>query len=286
MKKWIKSITVVAIICTGFTTWAQNELSLLWKIEGNGLEKPSYLFGTIHMICEDDYIMTPAIEHSLQDAEAFYAEIDFSNQEEMMVMQTAMMTDEPLSERIDAKTYQEFKNLLAEPLDIEIDALENLSDAAIVSMIAMKSFPCTDLKMYEIELLQSAMKGGKKMGGLETIMQQMELMNRTMNTETILKILREFKEKRFEPTERLVTLYKEQQIDGLLHLMRESSYMDAATYHEMLTRRNHEWVEKIPEIMQRHATFFAVGAGHLGGEDGVLQLLRTRGYEITPVDIN
>lgn len=286
MKKLISKISFFGLLFTGILGNAQNEPSLLWKIEGNGLEKPSYLFGTIHMICEDDYIMTPAIEHSLQDAEAFYAEIDFSNQEEMMVMQTAMMTDEPLSERIDAKTYQEFKNLLAEPLDIEIDALENLSDAAIVSMIAMKSFPCTDLKMYEIELLQSAMKGGKKMGGLETIMQQMELMNRTMNTETILKILREFKEKRFEPTERLVTLYKEQQIDGLLHLMRESSYMDAATYHEMLTRRNHEWVEKIPEIMQRHATFFAVGAGHLGGEEGVLQLLRSRGYEITPVDIN
>src|SRR5690554_3465492 len=145
---------------------------------------------------------------------------------------------------------------------------------------------CTDLKMYEIELLQAAMKGGKRMGGLETVTQQMELMNRTMNTETILKMLHEFKEKRFEPTERLVTLYKEQQIDGLLHLMRESSYMNEGTYHEMLTRRNHEWVEKIPEIMQRHATFFAVGAGHLGGEDGVLQLLRTRGYEITPVDIH
>src|SRR5690606_37368897 len=167
-----------------------------------------------------------------------------------------------------------------------IDALENLSDAAIVSMIAMKSFPCTDLKMYEIELFQTALKNEKKMGGLETVSQQMELMNRTMNTETILKMLREFQEKRFEPTKKLVTLYKEQQIDELLDLMKENSYMDEALYNEMLIRRNYEWVEKIPEIMQRHSTFFAVGAGNLGGEQGVLHLLRSRGFEVTPVSIH
>src|SRR5690554_7383773 len=65
---------------------------------------------------------------------------------------------------------------------------------------------CTDLKMYEIELLQAAMKGGKRMGGLETVTQQMELMNRTMNTETILKMLHEFKEKRFEPNRKSTRL--------------------------------------------------------------------------------
>src|SRR5690554_591509 len=250
MKKLINKIAFFGLLLTGIVGNAQNEPSLLWQIEGNGLEKPSYLFGTIHMICEEDYIMTPAIEHSLKNTEAFYAEIDFSNQEEMMMMQAAMSVDEPLSKRLDSKTYEEFKNLLSGPLNIEIDALENLSDAAIVSMIAMKSFPCETLKMYELE------------------------------------ILREFKEKGFESTQRLVALYKEQQIDDLLHLMRESSYMNEETYREMLTKRNHEWVEKIPEIMEQHATFFAVGAGHLGGDQGVLQLLRTRGYEVLPVNLN
>src|SRR5690554_741105 len=286
MKKLINKIAFFGLLLTGIIGNAQNEPSLLWQIEGNGLEKPSYLFGTIHMICEEDYIMTPAIEHSLKNTEAFYAEIDFSNQEEMMMMQAAMSVDEPLSKRLDSKTYEEFKNLLSGSLNIEIDALENLSDAAIVSMIAMKSFPCETLKMYELELLQTAMKSGKRMGGIETVSQQMELMNKAMNAETILEMLREFKEKGFESTQRLVTLYKEQQIDDLLHLMRESSYMNEETYREMLTKRNHEWVEKIPEIMEQHATFFAVGAGHLGGDQGVLQLLRTRGYEVSPVNLN
>lgn len=285
MKKLINKIAFFGLLLTGIIGNAQNEPSLLWQIEGNGLEKPSYLFGTIHMICEDDFMMTPAIEHSLENVEAFYAEIDFSNQEEIMIMQTAMMADEPLSKRLDQKTYEEFKNLLREPLHIEIDALENLSDAAIVSMIAMKSFPCTDLKMYEIELFQTALKNEKTMGGLETVGQQMELMNRTMNTETILKMLQELKEKGFESTEKLVTLYKEQQIDELLDLMKENSYMDEELYNEILVERNQNWVEKIPEIMQMHSTFFAVGAGHLGGEQGVLHLLRSRGFEVTPVSI-
>ncbi|HLV51992.1 MAG TPA: TraB/GumN family protein, partial [Flavobacterium sp.] len=82
MKKLINKIAFFGLLLTGIIGNAQNEPSLLWQIEGNGLEKPSYLFGTIHMICEDDFMMTPAIERSLENVEAFYAEIDFSNQEE------------------------------------------------------------------------------------------------------------------------------------------------------------------------------------------------------------
>ncbi|MBS7321171.1 MAG: TraB/GumN family protein, partial [Myroides sp.] len=58
MKKLVKSIAICALTLVSFTIFAQDNKSLLWEISGKGLEKPSYVFGTIHMICQEDYIMT------------------------------------------------------------------------------------------------------------------------------------------------------------------------------------------------------------------------------------
>ena len=61
--------------------------------------------------------------------------------------------------------------------------------------------------------------------------------------------------------------------------------MSDAVYNEMLTKRNHKWINNMPELMKNESVFFAVGAAHLSGENGVLKLLKENGYKITPVDI-
>ena len=141
MKKLVKSIAVCALTLVSFTTFAQDNKSLLWEVSGNGLEKPSYVFGTIHMICQDDYIMTETIQNTLKNVDAFYAEIDFSNPENMAVIQQSMMSETSLSERLEPAKYNKLKSLLKEVVDLDITQFEHLTDAAIVSMVTFKSFP-------------------------------------------------------------------------------------------------------------------------------------------------
>src|SRR5690606_30763609 len=246
MKKLIKSIALCTLTLSSFITTAQTQNSLLWEVSGKGLEKPSYVFGTIHMICQDDYLMTETIQNTLKNVDSYYAEINFGDQQNMAVMQKLMMSEIHLSKRLEPAKYNELKALLKEVVNLDIAQFENFTDAAIVSMITFKSFPCTDFKMYEMELLQTAMLQQKKLGGLETAEQQMELLSKSLGQDAIFEMLNDLKKDGFENTKAMVNLYTSQNIQGLYDYMKKSSYMTDEVYNEMLTKRNHNWVNVMP----------------------------------------
>ena len=280
-----KIIAVCTLTIVSFINYAQNDTSLLWEVTGINLEQPSYIFGTIHMICEDDYVMTNVIQNKLENADAFYAEIDFSNAENIAVMQQSMMSETPLSQRINSEQYQTLKRLLDEVVDLDIAQLENLTDAAIVSLVTFKSFPCTDFKMYELELLQTATATDKKTGGLETAAEQMELLGKTVGINTVFEMLTDLKNDGFKTTKEMVELYTKQDVQGLYNYMKKSSYMIDEVYNQMLTKRNHNWISTMHDLMLNQSVFFAVGAGHLKGANGLIQLLKAHGYNVKPVNI-
>lgn len=285
MKTLVKSIAICALTLVSFTIFAQDNKSLLWEISGKGLEKPSYVFGTIHMICQEDYIMTETIQNTLKNVDAFYAEIDFSNPENMAVLQQSMMSETPLSQRLNNEQYQELQQLLKEVVDLDITQFEHLTDAAIVSMVTFKSFPCTDFKMYEMELLQTAAAAEKKMGGLETAAEQMEILGKSLGIDAVFEMLSDLKKDGFKSTKEMVALYTNQDVQGLYDYMKKSSYMTDEVYNEMLTKRNHNWINEMPALMKNQSVFFAVGAAHLSGNNGVLKLLKDNGYTVKPVNI-
>lgn len=283
MKNFISTLfTFVLFLVTSFG-FAQNENSLLWKISGNGLEKPSYVFGTIHMICEPDYFFTKDFENALNSSEALVTEINFGNVEEMMEMQKAMQANESLKDRISSDQYEKLTLLLNEKLSIDIAAFDKVSESAIASLITMKAFSCENIKMYEIELIQKAMASNKSLDGLESIAEQMKIMEDHLNIDASIKMLEEFGTDA-DFNEEMVNLYKAQNIDKLLDLLKKASYMDSKAYDEFVVNRNNNWVKKMPEMMQLKSTFFAVGAAHLGSQDGVLDLLRKEGYTVEPVN--
>lgn len=283
MKKFITTLFTLTTVLTSAFSFAQNEDSLLWEITGNGLEKPSYVFGTIHMICEEDYFMNDKIENALNESDVLITEINFTNMEEMMLMQQAMQSEKPLKERISKDQFDRLQSLLKEKLDMDISMFENVSESGIASLITLKAFPCENIKVYEMELLQKAMLGQKQFNGLETVSEQMQVMQDHLNMDASIKLLEELGSTE-DMTNEMVSLYKKQSIDKLLDLMKDSSYMDAQAYEDFVVTRNNNWVKKMPELMKTSSTFFAVGAAHLGSNDGVLQLLRALGYKVEAVN--
>lgn len=266
-----------------FQTHAQNEKALLWKISGNGLENPSYLFGTIHIICETDYFMPQPIEEKILEVESFYTELDLSDIQTMMEMQNISLSEKPLYQRITTEQYQYFNELLQKTYQMDIQEFENLSDVAIASYLSLKSFPCEQHRMYEVELFQIALSGGKKTGGLETVQEQFDMLSKSIDIEALISHLEEIVQFGYDNTLKMVALYKEQNIDGLLEIMNQTDYKDAEAYELLLVNRNRNWVQKLPVIMTHTSSFFAVGAAHLGGPDGLLSLLQKQGYQTTPI---
>ncbi|REC75152.1 hypothetical protein DRF60_15985 [Chryseobacterium elymi] len=81
----------------------------------------------------------------------------------------------------------------------------------------------------------------------------------------------------------MVTAFKKEDVKSVYTLFKDDKIMNAKQEKAMLTDRNKNWAEKMPEIMQKESSFFAVGGAHLMGENGIIQLLRSKGYTVKPV---
>ena len=81
----------------------------------------------------------------------------------------------------------------------------------------------------------------------------------------------------------MITSYKNEEISNLFDIVRDERFFNKNAEHWMLTVRNANWIEIMPDMMKKQSNLFAVGAAHLVGENGVITLLRTQGYKVTPV---
>ncbi len=134
---------------------------------------------------------------------------------------------------------------------------------------------------------QQAGQQGKKVGGLETAQSQIDILFNSQTLQRQANLLYcaiSDIEKGIEQSKRLIAAYEKQDLDAMLQLMeeRDGNSCDPlpGEMEAMLDNRNKAWVEKMPAIMTEAPTLFVVGAGHLPGDNGVLNLLKQQGYTI------
>jgi len=82
----------------------------------------------------------------------------------------------------------------------------------------------------------------------------------------------------------MISLYEAKDLQGMEMKMREMFGDDRIFQEILVDRRNREWIPVMERMMREKPTFFAVGAGHLGGASGVIALLRRRGYRVEAVE--
>ncbi len=132
------------------------------------------------------------------------------------------------------------------------------------------------------ELLAQDDAKGKKIAELETVDFQFKLMNSIMVAEEIYQYVLTL-DKQKEITKTMINAYFNEDLDALGALFNDPSYMQEDKMADLLEKRNKAWMEKIPAMMEQQASLFAVGAGHLVGEKGIINLLKKKGYQVTPV---
>lgn len=256
------------------------ENSLLWEISGKGLKKPSYLFGTIHMICSKDYFLSEKTKKAFDKSEKLYLEINFTDPNEMSQMQQLAMGKEPLSKRLSPEQLAKLDSILKETTGMNVQQVDSFSLLTVLSLISIKSFGCTDLKFYEMEFSGLAKEKNITISGLETVKAQFEILENAYSNDEILKLL---EESTTEETIELVQAYKSENIEDMYSLTTDLKVTSEKTKKQILDGRNISWVKAMPELMNQNSVFFAVGAGHLGGEYGVINLLRKEGYTVKPI---
>ncbi|WDF59566.1 TraB/GumN family protein [Flavobacterium sp. KACC 22758] len=284
MKSLFK-LFIAALIFFGVKTQAQPqspklENSLLWEVSGNGLSKPSYLYGTIHMICSSDYFLTDKTKRAFESSEKLMLEINFSDPKEMSQMQQLAMGKEPLSKKLTPEQLAKLDDILKKTTGMTVKQVDSFSLLTVMSLISMKTFGCTDLKFYEMEFIEQAKKKNIEIGGLESVKDQFVILENAYTNDEIIAMLDESVP---EETAKLVSTYKDENIESLYNITTDERFTSKKTKKIILDERNLNWVKSMAELVKKQSVFFAVGSAHLGGEFGVINLLRKAGYKVKPI---
>jgi len=284
----MKKVTfLIATVLTAFFSNAQKASdtnSLLWKIEGNGLEKPSYLYGTIHFMCAADFEIRQKVVTAFDSTSNLVLEINMTDPDEALAMQKMMHSETTLSSRLTETERIEANSILTSHIGITLKQAEHISPTSLFSASIFSVLPCkpTEMKFYEYEFVAKAQAQHKTIGGLEKLEVQAAAMDKSYSVQEVLQQIK-IKDQYAEVFADMTKFYTEENLPELYNTVRDRRFMDEKAETLILTDRNKAWAVKIPAIIKDKSTFFAVGAGHLYGEAGLIELLRRQGYKITAV---
>ena len=289
MKKLFKSIAVVAVLLISSGVFAQakkvesinsNDKSLLWEISGNGLSKSSYLYGTIHMICGNDYLLSDKTKKAFTASDNLVLEVNLSDPKQLSVAQQLAYGKEPLSKTLSPEQLNDLDALLQKRTGMTVKQVDKFSLMTVMSLITMKSFGCVDIKSYEMEFIAMAKESDKSVTGFETLQSQMDFLSKGYSDAEMITMLQESND---DTTKKMVQNYIQENLPELYKDITAPKVMNEKARKWLLDVRNENWVVKMPDMMKDKSTFFAVGAAHLLDEQGVINLLRKKGYIVKPI---
>jgi uncharacterized protein YbaP (TraB family) len=267
---------------------AQQQIAdaLLWKVSGNGLTEPSYLYGTLHAICMEDIRFTEGMLVALDNSKQLALEIDVTDPALNTKMQKAMLmkSNTRLSDLLPTADYELLAQYFQDSLSMNLAGFAQLKPVFLSSFIYNKLLGCF-ARSYETQLSQMALQQKMEVTGLETIEEQMkvfELISYQDQAEMLLQSIVEYDNLQ-EAYWNMVVSYKNQDLSSLYQIINEIRIGMMNYEKVMLTDRNQRWISRMEKMAKNKPTFFAVGAAHLPGNKGLINLLQNKGYLVEPV---
>ncbi|MDH5826471.1 TraB/GumN family protein [Sphingobacterium faecium] len=282
MKK-ISFLAIIAFIVATISVHAQ-ENSLLWKISGNGLKKDSYLLGTLHMMCEEDYSLKDKIKNLIPLVDVLTLEVNIGSEENKAIIPEMMKPDTTFLKGLTPAELAKVDSILTSQ-QLSIRMLDMMSPAVFVSILSLKTLNCSDprnIKTMEVDLQSMATAAGKRIDDLETLKFQMDMLNKMFQASDLVTYLNMMDDMP-AISKKMVTAYQAENLKDLETIIYDNSYLSKEEQADFLTKRNHDWITKMPSKMQESSNLFAVGAGHLVGDKGLIKLLSAKGYKLTPI---
>jgi uncharacterized protein YbaP (TraB family) len=264
--------------------------TLLWRITGNGLHKPSYLFGTMHMLCADDIELSDSLRTAIGRADQVYLELDMDNMFEMLgAMQNMKMRgDTTLSDLLTKDEYKKVKeHFNAKGGLMPFAMLENFKPLMTAAMLSEQQFAtCDHMISMEQLIMKEAKNADIPLKGLETMNYQLSIFDKIpykLQAKQLYQMITRTDKHEKDELTILTDAYRKQQLEKLEELTTKDDMGIQNFTDVLLYDRNKNWTEKMQSMMSKSAVVVAVGAGHLPGQKGVINLLRKAGYKVDPV---
>lgn len=295
--KTMKRLTLVlGLLLVATAVHAQ----LLWKVTGNGLGRPSYILGTHHMAPSTMIDQIKGMNEAIAGCDIVVGEVEkdsLMSPEVQARMAQAMVAplDSTLDKVLTPADYgivEKVFNKYFGTLGMKLKQVNNLKPSAISTqmqaMQAIKYFPNFDANsLIDVMVQTRANEAGRPSVGLENVDEQINLLFNGSIANQAKGLVEACKQDEFFQVQSaaLADAYLAQDLDKLLAVMTDAT-MGGDSEEEMevlIYSRNRSWAEKLKVIMPERACLVCVGAGHLPGEQGLLQLLRNAGYTVEPM---
>lgn len=294
-----KTILLAIAIIACFT---YSQAQILYRISGNGLESPSYIVGTYHLAPASFADSIPGMSEAIENTQQVCGELDmmdaFKPENAARMMQAQMLPEGvTLSSLLTAEERTRLNALLLEVIGTNLDdeayaaQVEHVNPVTLSTTLSLAAYIKKAESFNPMELLDNyfqmlALQNGKSVKGFETVDFQMDVLYGSelpKQVEDLMCLVDHFEESA-QLVDRITSAYFSQNFQQLEAILEEEMEGPCAASPEeeaaLLDNRNHNWIKMMPDMMAEKPTLFAVGAGHLCGEQGVLKLLQGLGYTV------
>jgi len=287
-----KRFFIVAFIALFLFLSAQAQL--LWKVSGNGLSKPSYLFGTHHLIEKEQIKDFDKIIAIAGQTDAVVGEMDMSDMlgMQLKMIKGAMMKDSTIKELLSDSDYILVDNEFKQVMGMGMNKLGKMKPMLLSTLYSVMIYTkLNNLKKQpeavDILFQKKAKKSKKSVIGLETIEQQIDLLFNSLplklQAEILVKGVKE-KEKGVELLKKMNEAYLAGDLVKIEALNNEDNDMTPELKKILIEDRNANWIKQLSTLIPTESCFVAVGCMHLVGETGLINQLRKAGYIVEAVD--
>ncbi|MEP7238289.1 MAG: TraB/GumN family protein [Ferruginibacter sp.] len=263
---------------------SKDDNTLLWQISGNGLVKPSYLFGTFHLLCKEDINFSTALKQAVSNSSEVYLELDMDDPATLMsgLMLMNMKQGKKLKDLYTPEAYKRITDFFKDSLQTPIGLFQSMKPEFLVALLYPKMMPCKLTSSVEEQIMQLAKTGKKEIKGLETMAFQASLFDSIPYEKQAEELLNgiDSMEKSKIYFGLMLAAYKNQRLDEIEKIVNTPEFGIEENQDILLDDRNKNWVVQLKEIMKKQPVFTAVGAGHLIGKNGLINLLRAAGYTV------
>lgn len=283
--KMNKFLFLALFLLVALTSFSQ---TLLWKISGKDLQSPSYLYGTNHIQDQRVFNFDNTVLDALSSCQAFAGELLLDQIDAAAVRESIVMPKgKTIREMMSKEDYALLDSICKARIGASVLFMNTIKPIYLSTTLEMVQMAKDKEDALDLFLLKQARKQQKSCYGLETYQGQMNAIDAIPVEEQMIMLDQVIHPDSTSANnmDTMLLTYLNMDLEKMFSLTADPS-LPKKFNKVLVLNRNVTMAKGFVKIAKKETLFCAVGAGHLGGDKGVLALLRKKGYTVEPIYFN
>jgi len=256
--------------------------TLLYKVSGNGLDQPSYLYGTIHMGDEKILDFKKPVMPAFESCEVYAMELDPGKLDMQVMLETMQLKDRKLEDFFTDEEWEQLDSYFQTNFKSPVSTFNEFSPFYVQTLIMQSQMGAKMGQAVDMHFYNQAQKRGMEVVGIETLDEQLSAIN-GLSDEDQKQMLMDALDADFKQSmKQMMKWYRKGDLEKLQSYEEDEGYGNDFEA-KMIVDRNKVMAERVIPLMKKQSTFIGVGALHLPGDEGLIGLLRSAGYQVEPI---